>query len=309
MVSTNINGTNTYYFQRNLFGDVVAIYDTNGAKVVEYVYDAWGNCTIKGTTTNYVVAHANPIRYRGYYYDEDTKLYYLNARYYSPEFRRFISPDDTAYLNPESVNGLNLYIYANNNPIETLCGNNGLSKISIYRPINKNKIHTSAIKNSGISSSFINRKGFSVGLVTPNKYAMPSWMSVSSLYAQGTIGWGYTIGDGYSLASFSAGILDATFYTPKWFSSLPDDHLANPNIYLGIGTWNVNASIGIGVSGTAEIIFGTIGIQFGDAISIEVKGYVGIGFSRDFTNGIKFGIGWGLGYEISINIDWYELFH
>ena len=63
------------------------------------------------------------------------------------------------------------------------------------------------------------------------------------------------------------------------------------------------------LSGTAEIISGTIGIQFGDAISIEVKGYVGIGFSRNFTNGIKFGIGWGLGYEISINIDWYELFH
>ena len=58
-----------------------------------------------------------PIRYRGYYYDEDTKLYYLNARYYSPEFRRFISPDDTNYLDPESVNGLNLYCYCGNYPI------------------------------------------------------------------------------------------------------------------------------------------------------------------------------------------------
>ncbi len=109
--------TNTYYFLRNLQGDVVAIYDTNGAKVVEYSYDAWGNCTINSTTTNYAVAHANPIRYRGYYYDEDTKLYYLNSRYYSPEFRRFISPDDTAYLDPESVNGLNLYAYCNNDPV------------------------------------------------------------------------------------------------------------------------------------------------------------------------------------------------
>ncbi len=109
--------SNAYYFQRNLFGDVVAIYDTNGTKVVEYAYDAWGNCTIKGTTTNYVVAHANPIRYRGYYYDADTNLYYINARYYSPEWRRFISPDDTAYLNPKNVNGLNLYCYGNNNPI------------------------------------------------------------------------------------------------------------------------------------------------------------------------------------------------
>ena len=52
-----------------------------------------------------------------YYYDNDTGLYYLNARYYSPEWRRFISPDDTAYLAPDSVNGLNLYCYCNNDPV------------------------------------------------------------------------------------------------------------------------------------------------------------------------------------------------
>ena len=113
------NGTDesVYYYQRNLLGDVIAIYDTTGTKVVEYSYDAWGNCTIKDTTTNYILAHANPIRYRGYYYDEGTKLYYLNSRYYSPEWRRFISPDDTYYLDPESVNGLNLYCYCNNDPV------------------------------------------------------------------------------------------------------------------------------------------------------------------------------------------------
>ena len=114
---TNGANINDYYFLRNLQGDVIAIYDTNGAKVVSYSYDAYGNCTIDSSTTNYDLAHANPIRYRGYYYDEDSKLYYLNARYYSPEFRRFISPDDTAYLDPENVNGLNLYCYCNNDPV------------------------------------------------------------------------------------------------------------------------------------------------------------------------------------------------
>ena len=114
---TNGSNTDVYYFCRNLQGDVIAIYNTAGTKVVEYEYDAFGNCTIKSTTTNTELAHANPIRYRGYYYDEDTKLYYLNARYYSPEWRRFISPDDTSYLDPESVNGLNLYAYCNNDPI------------------------------------------------------------------------------------------------------------------------------------------------------------------------------------------------
>ena len=63
------------------------------------------------------LAIANPIRYRGYYFDVDTGLYYLNARYYSPELRRFISPDDTAYLDPESIDGLNLYAYCCNDPV------------------------------------------------------------------------------------------------------------------------------------------------------------------------------------------------
>ena len=106
-----------YYFQRNLLGDVQAIVNTNGTVVARYLYDAFGNCTIASGTTNTAVANANPIRYRGYYYDDDTGLYYCNARYYSPKWRRFISPDDTAYLDPESVNGLNLYCYCNNDPV------------------------------------------------------------------------------------------------------------------------------------------------------------------------------------------------
>lgn len=117
MVHTVGTTANTYYFQRNLQGDVVAIYDTNGTLKAKYLYDAWGNCTISGETTSYDVANANPIRYRGYYYDDDTGLYYCNARYYSPKWHRFISPDDTAYLDPESVNGLNLYCYCNNDPV------------------------------------------------------------------------------------------------------------------------------------------------------------------------------------------------
>ena len=109
--------TNSYYFHRNPLGDVIGIYNANRTLVARYSYDAWGNCTISGDTTDITVAHANPIRYRGYYYDEETGLYYCNARYYSPKWRRFISPDDTAYLDPYSVNGLNQYCYCGNDPI------------------------------------------------------------------------------------------------------------------------------------------------------------------------------------------------
>ncbi len=59
----------------------------------------------------------NPYRYRGYYYDTETNLYYLINRYYSPELCRFISADDVTYLDPERINGLNLYAYCFNDPI------------------------------------------------------------------------------------------------------------------------------------------------------------------------------------------------
>ncbi|MDR1697345.1 MAG: RHS repeat-associated core domain-containing protein, partial [Erysipelotrichaceae bacterium] len=63
------------------------------------------------------LASLNPFRYRGYYYDTETGLYYLKARYYDPELGRFISPDDISFLNPEMINGLNLYAYCGGNPV------------------------------------------------------------------------------------------------------------------------------------------------------------------------------------------------
>ena len=108
--------SSTYFYVRNLQGDVVGIYDSSGNKIAEYDYDAFGNCTtVYGLASS--IGKYNPIRYRGYYCDIETNWYFLNARYYAPELRRFISPDDTAYLDPESVNGLNLYCYCGNDPV------------------------------------------------------------------------------------------------------------------------------------------------------------------------------------------------
>ena len=46
-----------------------------------------------------------------------TSLFSISSRYYSPELGRFIQPADVSTLNPSSINGLNLYSYANNNLI------------------------------------------------------------------------------------------------------------------------------------------------------------------------------------------------
>ena len=102
-----------YYYRKNLQGDIIAIVDEEGNEVGRYAYDAWGNCLASGSG----VISANPFRYRGYYWDGEAGLYFLNTRWYDPETGRFISPDSINYLDPESINGLNLYAYCLNNPI------------------------------------------------------------------------------------------------------------------------------------------------------------------------------------------------
>ena len=86
--------------------------------MVEYKYDAWGNHEIEIESETYEdLATKNPFRYRGYYYDQDTRLYYLKSRYYDPVVGRFITIDDISYIDPETINGLNLYAYCGNNPV------------------------------------------------------------------------------------------------------------------------------------------------------------------------------------------------
>ena len=111
----NYNGTD-YYYQKNIQGDILKIFDGNGTLYAEYSYDAWGKCTTKTNVNG--IARINPFRYRGYYLDDETGLYYLNSRYYDPEIGRFISPDSVGYLDPGRINGLNLYGYCLNNPIK-----------------------------------------------------------------------------------------------------------------------------------------------------------------------------------------------
>ena len=102
---------------RNLFGDITEIHDQDHC-VAKYTYDAWGNCTAQDLSNpdEDSLHELNPFRYRGYVYDHETGLYYLMSRYYDPQTGRFINADSLEYLDPESINGLNLYSYCYNNP-------------------------------------------------------------------------------------------------------------------------------------------------------------------------------------------------
>ncbi len=103
-----------YLYRKDIQGNIIALIDSNGTVVVRYEYDAWGNHKIIGDET---LGNLNPFRYRGYYYDTETGLYYLQTRYYDPITGRFISQDGVEYADPESINGLNLYAYCGNNPV------------------------------------------------------------------------------------------------------------------------------------------------------------------------------------------------
>jgi RHS repeat-associated protein len=82
-----------YYYIRNIQGDITSIITKDGTEVARYTYDAWGNHVVSNLTGDNI-GDINPFRYRGYYYDKETQLYYLNARYYDPEVGRFISQHD-----------------------------------------------------------------------------------------------------------------------------------------------------------------------------------------------------------------------
>lgn len=111
------NGT-AYYYVKNLQGDIIGILDSDGSQVVEYTYNAWGGDMSVTGTMRQTLGKLNPFRYRGYYYDTESRLYYLNSRYYDPEIGRFLNADGLIYA--KEALPTNLYKYCDNNPINNI---------------------------------------------------------------------------------------------------------------------------------------------------------------------------------------------
>ncbi|PKK92602.1 MAG: hypothetical protein CVV61_08890, partial [Tenericutes bacterium HGW-Tenericutes-6] len=105
-----------YYYIRSQQGDVTRIIDKDGNIVVEYEYDAWGNITKTDGSLEGTIGKLNPYRYRGYRFDEEIQMYYLNSRYYDANIGRFINADGMlgSIGNTQSTN---MYAYCANNPV------------------------------------------------------------------------------------------------------------------------------------------------------------------------------------------------
>ena len=108
-----------YYFIRDNLRVITGLVDSEGKAVVNYRYNSWGK--LLGITGSMAesLGKDNPYRYKGYYYDEETGMYYLKNRYYDPEICRFISADDVTVMidSPMSLGDKNLYAYSDNDPI------------------------------------------------------------------------------------------------------------------------------------------------------------------------------------------------
>ncbi len=106
-------------------GDVEDLYWGSGNLACHYTYDTWGNVIsvtdINGkeiTNANHI-GLMNPIRYRGYYYDSEIGMYYLQSRYYNPQVGRFINAD--GYVSTgQDVTGYNMFAYCGNNPVNRM---------------------------------------------------------------------------------------------------------------------------------------------------------------------------------------------
>lgn len=110
---TYYNGTTSsdYTYIKNMQGDVISIVDDEGTRIADYSYDVWGR--LRSGVVG--IGLYNPIRYRGYCYDDEISMYYLQSRYYDPAIGKFINSDDTEYIGyTGTILSYNIFSYCEN---------------------------------------------------------------------------------------------------------------------------------------------------------------------------------------------------
>ena len=160
------NGT-IYTYVKNAQGDVVSIVNYDGIAVMSYIYDAWGNQLSTYGSMEPTLGRKNPLRYRGYVYDTETGLYYLNSRYYNPTWGRFINADSLVTTDTSNPKSANVFSYCENNPVN-MADSSGLSPYSVLGLLDYAAIH------SKVQSECVQKK---------------SW--VAEVYVRGAKGRGY----------------------------------------------------------------------------------------------------------------------
>ena len=201
-----------YWFDLNLQGDIVAVYSKTGTKLASYSYDPWGYGEVGYVNGGeFSQAKRNRIAYRGYYYDSDLDLYYLQSRYYDPSTKRFISPDTIMSGANGSLQGFNLYAYCFNNPINMTDGQGNWPKwVENAWELVSNSVSSAVSYIENVDFTYSTGPSFSVTLGILGVTYSPT-ISVDSdgnVAFQSTYSLGFT-----SSASFGASIGRASMIT------------------------------------------------------------------------------------------------
>ena len=300
-----------YIYHKNLFGDVVSIYQ-GATKVVEYAYDAFGNCTIVSDTDG--IGANNPFRYRGYYWDTDLQLYYIQGRYYDPQTGRFVQPANVSGLNPQVIHGLNLYSYSNNQigvayssssvsggaSCGTFASRVGNSKSIYHGTLSNSSNILSAIGSLSIAFgffdqwsgylsggfdaglSFLESEGFGFQFLGKYSSALKKF-GVGMTIAGNVLSWGSSVYNNFTNPNYTpeeaigASAMDAVYYTGKalgtyWLGS----KVGKLAVTLGVAAGS--AVLGTTVFGTTIGFVGALAIGGGVAVLVGIAGAVAIYF-------------------------------
>ncbi len=260
-----LNRSNKYFYVRDILLNILGLVDESGTLVVKYDYNAFGKILSVTDTSGVSIGTLNPFRYKGYYYDVETGLAMVGQRYYSPELCRFLQVSDISNLNPQSINGLNLYAYANNNPI-SFSYNNSSS-------IGSNSVGGGLVSSSGagsifsgnVSSSSTSKGGLNLG-----------WMA-NGLDAGSTI---------HGLYTSISGLVNHTAYFAKNLAPFADDMtMLGASMKDGVLAFN-QFSWGLGKSDVFGIVLG-VGLDIYDSIQRGVSpGGVVLGATLTAAKGV-----------------------
>ena len=187
-----IGGSTTpvrYYYRTNAQGDVKQIVDKDNNVIAYYAYDAWGkplaildgnNSEITDSTHFAIV---NPFRYRGYIYDSETGLYYLQSRYYDPIVRRFINADEQINQSG-NISGFNLFAYADNSP-STAIDPSGTSAVGLMEIVSRIAYYCSNPEKLLVHTMVLSIILIGSGYLYSNGYELSNYMYLRAFFGKG----------------------------------------------------------------------------------------------------------------------------
>lgn len=111
------DNTEKYLYIRDNLQNIIAITSLSGEIVVKYSYNAWGKLLSTTGSLASTIGALNPFKYKGYYYDQESGMYYCKSRYYVPDWCRWLNADNFNYLEFDNLNNCNAFAYCENDPV------------------------------------------------------------------------------------------------------------------------------------------------------------------------------------------------